>query len=88
MRWVVVLVVAGCTEGAQMGPAVRLASDQCGVALVAGLVGQPFVALADVALPGTLRVLYPGQMVMAEVQPARLNATVDGAARVTAVFCG
>jgi hypothetical protein len=55
---------------------------------VEALVGQPFVALAEVALPGSLRVLYPGQMVMAEVQGDRLNAAVDGAGQIVGVFCG
>ena len=81
-------VLAGCAAAPQVGPAVRLAADRCGVALVAGLEGQPFVALADVALPGPLRVLYPGQMVLAETQPARLNAAVDGAGRIVDLFCG
>ncbi len=87
MRWVVVGLLAGC-GGAEVGQALRVASDQCGAGQVQGLVGQPFVALAEVDLPGDLRVLYPGQMVVAEVQPRRLNAAVDGAARIRDVFCG
>jgi len=62
--------------------------DRCGVAQVQGLVGQPFVALAGSRLPGALRVLYPGQVVTAEVQPTRLNASVDHETRITALFCG
>ena len=85
MRWLVVVMLAGCVR---VGPALSVAEDRCGVALSAGLVGQPFVALAEVDLPGTLRVLYPGQTVISEVQPQRLNAEVDGAGRIRAVFCG
>jgi len=88
VRWVLVVVLAGCGGDVQLGPAQRVATDRCGVAQVEGLVGQPFVALAEVALPGALRVLYPGQMVMAEVQGDRLNAAVDGAGQIVGVFCG
>lgn len=91
MRWLFVVLLAGCGGVTRVGPpeAVlpRLA-DRCGVALVDRLVGQPFVALADVDLPGPLRVLYPGQEVTAEVEPARLNASVDGETRIRRVFCG
>lgn len=82
MRCVVVLMLAGCVRSEPM------AADQCGAGLVAGLMGQPFVALADVALPGALRVLYPGQEVSDPAQAARLSARVDGAGRISAVFCG
>ena len=87
MRWAVLVLLAGC-GGQPLGPALRIAADDCGVALAEGLVGQPFVALAGVTLPGALRVLYPGQVVMPEVQAARLNAEVDGAGLIRSVFCG
>jgi len=68
--------------------AIAVPGDACGMALAEGLAGEPFVALAEVALPGTLRVLYPRQMVLAGVQGDRLNAAVDGAGRIVGVFCG
>ena len=95
MRWGIwlILLLAGC--GAVplrlVGPAEQVLPrlpDRCGVAGVAGLMGQPFVALAGYRLPGALRVLYPEQVVTAEVQPTRLNAAVDRDTRITALFCG
>ena len=93
MRWVMVLLLAGCVRigpmaGPGTGPVALLIGDRCGAGMVQGLVGQPFVVLADVDLPGALRVIYPGQEVVSEVQATRLNAAVDGATRITRVYCG
>ena len=82
MRWVVAVLMAGC---AHEGP---VEAEACGADLVADLVGQPFVTLAGVDLPGTLRVVYPGQVVLDEVQAGRLNAGVDGTGRILRVYCG
>ncbi|MGL6209898.1 MAG: I78 family peptidase inhibitor [Paracoccaceae bacterium] len=86
-----VLLVAGCVAVERVGPAERMLpvlADRCGVAQVSAVMGQPFVGLAEYRLPGTLRVLYPEQVVTREVQPMRLNAAVDGTGRVVALFCG
>jgi hypothetical protein len=87
------VLLAGCDSAPlhRVGPAAQVLPrlpDRCGVAGVQGLIGQPFVALAGYRLPGALRVLYPDQVVTAEVQPSRLNATVDRETRITALFCG
>ena len=82
MRWVGMLMLLGC------GRAGPVAGDMCGAGIVAGLVGQPFVALAEVALPGPLRVVYPEQEVWEGVDAGRLNARIDGAGRIREVYCG
>lgn len=82
MRWVALVLLAGCVRG---GP---VAGGMCGVAVAEGLVGEPFVALADVSLPGPLRVLYPGQEVREPAQAARLSASVDSTGRIVRLFCG
>jgi hypothetical protein len=84
-------MLAGCAIAERVGPAEQMLpvlADRCGVAMVAAVRGQPFVALAAYRLPGPLRVLYPEQAVTKEVQPTRLNAAVDGVGRVVALFCG
>lgn len=88
-------VCAGCVAGraaAPLVPAERIigaarAAD-CPAAGLEHLAGQPFTALATVALPDGLRVLRPAQPVTQDLQPARLNAQVDGGGRILRLFCG
>lgn len=51
-------------------------------------VGAHFTTLADLDLPGELRVLWPGQQVTDELRPTRLNAQVSDSGTIRRVFCG
>lgn len=62
--------------------------DRCGLALLPDLRGAPMAQLADFRLIGPLRVLWPGQEITNEVNPARLNAEVDVAGRIQRLMCG
>jgi len=91
-------LAAGCLPrpqhlrgAARLGPPERVLPalpDRCGVADFRRLTGQPFTALAGQSLPGPLRVIYPDQMVTAEVLPTRLNVQIDAASRIRHLFCG
>lgn len=69
-------------------PAAVVADATCGAGAALALVGDHFTALADLALPGELRVLWPGQRVTDEVQPLRLNAQVSDNGTIRRLFCG
>lgn len=64
------------------------ADAPCGADLARVLLGGPFTLLADLDLPGDLRVLWPGQRVTDEVQKLRLNAQVSDHGVLQRVFCG
>lgn len=64
------------------------APDTCGLADVAGLVGQ-----AASRLPGeggwkNVRMIRPGQAVTMDYSPTRLNVELDGADRILRMSCG
>ena len=67
---------------------VGLGFTACRPADQAGLAGQHFAALADMDLPGHLRIVYPGQHLPVETEPDRLNAEVDESGTILRVFCG
>ena len=69
-------------------PEALVANGACGAGAALALVGDHFTALADLALPGDLRVLWPGQRVTDEVQPLRMNAQVSDSGTIRRVFCG
>lgn len=62
--------------------------DACGLTALNGLEGQHFTVLADRALLGQLRVIWPGQEVMSGVVPDRLNAQISNEGRITRLSCG
>lgn len=72
----------------RMLPEALVADGACGAGAALALVGDHFTALADLALPGDLRVLWPGQRVTDEVQPLRLNAQVSDNGTIRRLFCG
>lgn len=74
-----------------MGPVDEMLQPQpdlCGIAALPDLQGKPMERLADFRLTGPLRVLWPGQEITNELNPARLNAEVDVAGRVRRLMCG
>lgn len=87
-------LLAGCL---QIGPPLRMGPvddmlpqlpDSCGLAALPDLRGQDMARLADFRLSGPLRVLWPGQEITNEINPARLNAEVDVTGRVLRLMCG
>lgn len=72
----------------QVKDMVPVLPDHCGIAALPPLTGQPMTTLADYALQGPLRVVWPAQEVTSEVQAKRLNAQVDDEARILRLFCG
>lgn len=62
--------------------------DTCGLAAVNSLAGQDFTVLADHALVGPLRVIWPGQEITSDLVPNRLNAQVSDQGRIARLFCG
>lgn len=89
-----ICVLVGCFPLAgqsRMGPVDDMLPqqpDHCGLALLPDLRGAPMAQLADFRLIGPLRVLWPGQEITNEVNPARLNAEVDVAGRILRLMCG
>lgn len=87
-------VPAVATQTQQFGapgrvlPEALVANGACGAEAALALVGDHFTALADLSLPGDLRVLWPGQRVTDEVQPLRMNAQVSDSGTIRRVFCG
>lgn len=62
--------------------------DLCGATALIDVVGLPFTELADHALVGPLRVLWPGQEITDEVVPNRLNAEVTNDQLILRLSCG
>jgi hypothetical protein len=69
-------------------PGKSLDPAACGAPEAGALVGDHFTVLAALSLPGTLRILWPGQSVTSDAEPARLNAQVSEAGLIRRVFCG
>lgn len=87
-------LLAGCLPFGlplRMGPVdemLPLLADTCGLAALPDLRGQEMARLADFRLSGPLRVLWPGQEITNEADPARLNAEVDVTGRILRLMCG
>lgn len=85
---------AGCvvfTMPLRMGPVDEIlvpGPDTCGLAGLGDLRGRPLASLADYRPPGPLRVLWPGQEITNEIEPARINAEVDVSGRILRLICG
>lgn len=63
-------------------------SDTCGLANLGPMIGQDFTILADIFIPGDLRILRPGTKVDGYISPSRLNAQLDSTGRIRDLFCG
>jgi hypothetical protein len=88
---VLALLLASCGTYYRMGPVDDMLPrqpDHCGIASLPDLRGQPMARLADFRLTGPLRVIWPGQEITNEVNPARLNAEVDVTGRILRLICG
>ena len=86
-------LLSACAMGGQvrMGPVAKMLKPQpdlCGAAALIDVVGLPFTELADHALVGPLRVLWPGQEITDEVVPNRLNAEVTNDQLILRLSCG
>lgn len=98
MKWAAILVpvlaLGGCvvlTVPLRMGPVHEMlppGPDSCGLASLPDLTGKPLAALADFRLTGPLRVLWPGQEITNDRDPARINAEVDVNGRILRLICG
>lgn len=88
------LTLAGCSRYAPehiIGPATKVLAPQpdlCNLVSLTPLIGKDFVSLADQSLIGTLRVIWPGQEISAEVIATRLNAQVSDQGLIEQLFCG
>lgn len=74
-----------------MGPVNKMLvpqPDRCGLSALPALEGEKMERLADFRLPGSLRVLWPGQEITNETDPTRLNAEVDVTGRIQRLTCG
>lgn len=79
----------GRSAGGQ-APAVARQADPvpCGAAAYAGLRGQPLTALPGDEIPGTMRIILPGDTLTSDFSPTRLNVTLDDSNRIAALSCG
>ena len=96
-RNMVCVLAAACLTACAMGGQVRMGTvskmlkpqpDLCGAAVLIDVVGQPFTSLADHALAGPLRILWPEQEITDEVVPNRLNAEVTNDQLILRLSCG
>jgi hypothetical protein len=80
------LALSACTPeepGKDLGGA-----DACGAEGLARLVGQPETVLKTIIFDKQMRILRPGTPATADLQPNRLNITVDQSGTITRVSCG
>lgn len=80
-------IAASCST-----PQAAVASDECGAARAASLVGKArspeLEAEARQMIPGSTRWIAPGDMVTKDYRINRLNIDVDDRGIVTRVYCG
>lgn len=89
-------LLAGCGGGSGgrstsgQAPTVARQADPapCGAAAYAGLRGQQLTALPGDEIPGTMRIILPGDTLTSDFNPTRLNVTLDDANRIATLSCG
>ncbi len=87
--WLPLLFLAGCATPPTLAPQPPIpASDTCGAAPHASLVGQDATALERVLILRQVRVIRPGQAVTLEFLAERLNFHVGENGRITHITCG
>jgi hypothetical protein len=64
--------------------------DSCGARRLQGFVGQnvSVVRGTTIQAPGPVRILVPGDLATADVDPTRINVRTDAAGTVVVVDCG
>lgn len=83
------LVLAACVQPLpDLPPASGIDAVPCGAASLQPLIGKPASALSPVGLPGTLRLIRPGEAVTEDFSATRLNVMLDAQDRITALTCG
>lgn len=82
------LLLAACVTEGGSDPAQEPAADACGASGLQGLVGQPASTLDTMRFAQRMRVIRPGQAVTMDYSAERLNIAVDGAERISRVYCG
>ncbi|MCI2399469.1 I78 family peptidase inhibitor [Aliiroseovarius subalbicans] len=60
----------------------------CGASQLQYLVGKPEVVLQAVQLPTPHRIIHPGDMVTMDLQPSRMNVTINAAGKISKITCG
>jgi len=88
-----VLILAGCELADQppfqgQPPLPPAADDTCGANERAALIGQDVTALERIMILGPVRVNRPGTAVTMDYRPNRINFDIDGAERISRIFCG
>jgi hypothetical protein len=63
-------------------------SDTCGRDDLTDYIGQAFTEIADVQIPGDIRIIRPGRKVDGYVSPSRLNVQVDSTGVIRRLSCG
>ncbi len=87
-RLLMVLLLASCTPDVQPGPVPPPGqTTQCGAAELQDLVGQPATVLETMRFAPPTRIIRPGQPVTADYREDRLNIEIDGAGRISRVYC-
>ena len=86
--------LAGCGGGSSgksgAPPVVARQSDPaaCGATAFARTIGQPLTALPGDEVPGTMRILLPGDAATADFDPMRLNVSLNDRNQIAALSCG
>lgn len=90
-----VALLAGCgggggKAGRDAPAAVQRQADPgpCGAATHGGLRGQPLTALPGDEIPGTMRIILPGETISGDFNPMRLNVSLGVDNRIAALSCG
>ncbi len=80
--------VAAPTGPGQQQPVPEPMPDTCGATPLAGLVGQDATALERELILRPVRVIRPDMAITMDFSPDRINFDIDGANRITRIWCG
>lgn len=78
------LFLAACETQVAEAPV----EDACGAADLQHLVGTPASGAEEVAAPGSVRMIRPGDAVTMDYRADRLNFELDAEDRIDRVYCG
>lgn len=91
------VALAGCSSTATPPDTSMPPPIDCGADALAGMTGQSVVGSTaqdvrvgglPIAVPGSIRVISPGQPVTQDYRPDRLNLEVDASGNLVRAYCG